>query len=131
MKNVTIREELDVLRNRFAGCEIVAFADLSTGMVLASSTENKLAQEKLDALCADGSVALSGTAAKAVTNGSGRTEPAVVNLAMCSKGTRISCFVRAPEPAEEALCFVFRPDSALDDVPRSAKEVLARIASET
>jgi len=131
VKNVTISDELAALRDRLTGCEVVAFADLSTGMVLASNTVEKLGQEKLDALCAEGSRALMGPAARALSDASGLADDCSLSMAMCGHAGSISCFVRAPQPAQEALCFVFQPDAALQEVSSAASEVLARIASES
>lgn len=132
MKNVTIGEELAELRNRLAGCEVVAFADLSTGMVLASDTAGKLTQERLDALCSEGRDALTGSFAQIIRRASGDAAQMPLKIAMCGGGGRVSCFVGAPDPAQEALCFLFGGDAtSLEAIPSAAQDVLVRIAAES
>ena len=49
-ETMSLSDELDSLRASFAACETIAFADLSSRMVLMTSSERKLRQEALDAV---------------------------------------------------------------------------------
>ncbi|MEM1352085.1 MAG: hypothetical protein AAGF27_07055 [Pseudomonadota bacterium] len=130
MRDVTIGEELTGLRGSLPGCEVVAFADLSTGMVLASSTSSRHAQEKLDALCDAGRDALSGPLAQDVSRAFGIDDAVVFQMAFLGDERGIMCFVRARRPAEEALCFVLSPDAPLEGLQCLAVAMLSRLASE-
>ena len=46
-----IAEKIEALSDAHDACRMVAFADLSSQMVLCSATKEKVGQEKLDALC--------------------------------------------------------------------------------
>lgn len=105
MNCVTIREELLAFRQRVDGCHVVAFADLSTGMVLASSTSEKVTQEKLDALCAAGFDALVGPKAICIVQHVGTSANTGPKVAAVATDAGIECFVRTCHPAQEALCF--------------------------
>ena len=46
-----VSEHLNAIRRDVPACRMVAFADLSANLVLESSAEQRLPQERLDALC--------------------------------------------------------------------------------
>jgi hypothetical protein len=47
-----IADQLTAMRRDFPACRVATFADLSSGLVLFTSTSRRLPQERLDALCA-------------------------------------------------------------------------------
>ena len=49
---MTVQDDLDQLRAQTPGCDLTAFGDLSSSLILRFSAENKLPREKLDQLCA-------------------------------------------------------------------------------
>ncbi len=59
-ETMSLSDDLDSLRASFAACETVAFADLSSRMVLVTSSERKLRQEALDALCEEAGLLFEG-----------------------------------------------------------------------
>lgn len=120
-------EELAALRDRVPGCSVVAFADLSTGMVLASSTAEKTTQERLDALCAAGRDMLKGDAARHMAEGFCEAAPRVAIHACAGN---LNCFIQAPRPAEEALCCVVSPQTPLSELLDAAALLLQRTVSE-
>ena len=123
-------EELAALRNRVPGCSVIAFADLSTGMVLASSTCRKTTQEKLEALCAAGREALRGDVARQITEGFGNGAPDGPCVALRAEKSGLTCFIHAPMPAEEALCCVVSSLTPLQDLIDAGTALLIRTASE-
>jgi hypothetical protein len=46
-----IADQLNALRRDFPACRLVTFADLSSGLVLFSSSDQRVPQDDLDALC--------------------------------------------------------------------------------
>ncbi|MDW4497154.1 hypothetical protein R5H30_04105 [Sulfitobacter sp. D35] len=50
---MTIQKSLDDLRRNLPGCHLTAFGDLSSGLILRSSSEARRAREELDQICVD------------------------------------------------------------------------------
>ena len=48
---MTIQEDLEKLRKETQGCTLSAFGDLSSSLILRSSSETRVPREKLDQLC--------------------------------------------------------------------------------
>ena len=130
MVNVTMSEELAALRIRIPGCSVVAFADLSTGLVLASSTSHKTTQERLDALCAAARASLLGPSAHKIAEDFAGNAQNTPRVAIHADAHGITCFVRPSVPAQEALCCVLSPESPLDRVVEDAQAFLLRIVAE-
>jgi hypothetical protein len=130
VKKVTMSEELAAFRDRMPGCSIVAFADLSTGMVLASDTAQKITQEKLDALCADAHAALIGAQRVSLARAFEPHSPQTPDVAVTATRAAKLCFVRAPAASEEALCIVLSPQVAVMPVIEAAKSLLQRTVAE-
>lgn len=119
------------LRDRLAGCQVVAFADLSTGMVFASSTAEKQTQERLDALCRAGRDAIVGAPAQQLAAAMSDTTVSTPQIAIQGDADRLMCIVCAPHPVQEALCFLFSAEADLEPVPKAATAVLERISAES
>lgn len=130
MTKVTISEELAEFRAGFPGCFTVAFADLSTGMVLASSTSEKTTQERLDALCERATTCLSSAETAGFVVAFGRDRTCQPTLAWQAELGRVHCFIKLPHPAAEALCCVASMDVPLDKLSTDAAYLLTRLASE-
>lgn len=130
MNGVTIGKELAELRAGYPGCNAVVFADLSTGMVLASDTQEKTTQERLDALCEAAHACLMGRDSVnfcAPFFSQTRSAPCIC---WQSDASGVRCFVKLPEPAGEALCLVASPDENLEHLSKDAVSLLSRIAAE-
>ncbi|MEM6887955.1 MAG: hypothetical protein AAF636_07415 [Pseudomonadota bacterium] len=108
-------QRLSDLREAHDHCVVVALVDLSTELILSSSTQDKLAQEKLDRLCQ--------SAARAFG-----TVPASVAVECGSH--RTSIFVRSADYADEALCFLGNPDMDLRRVMAAAHSFLEETADD-
>lgn len=131
MEKVKISEQLAAFRERVPGCFVVVFADLSTGMVLASSSAEKMPQEKLDALCMDACDALKGVQTAAVAEAVFDKEMPAPDVAVQTAGETIKCFVRPPEHVEEALCFTLVGAGVSKEVIEDASAAIRRFSSET
>ena len=95
---------LDRLRRDFPACRLVAFADLTTGMVLSSSADIPVAQERLDRLCATAVQLLGGESAVRVSRAAGQDDTGWLGHAMAIDGGEIGLFVRSSQEPNDALC---------------------------
>jgi len=115
-------DDLDALQDKFEGCETVAFADLSTQMILVANTEANHRRETLDRLCAEAVLAL-GTAKKP---GLGNTAS---NTALVATNSQLRIFLRAPNEPSDVLCCVCKPDVDVALFLSDARPCLERISS--
>lgn len=124
-----ITEQLDGLRARFPACAIAAFADLSTGLVLAATTSTKVSQERLDTLCGSATNALRGplfqTVASTIMNRASDTTSYVMQLSANS----LDIFVEAPTQTDEALCLVCAHNVDVDGLVQHARDLLETLDS--
>lgn len=115
-------DELDRLRASFAECGTIAFADLSTQMVLVTDSAADLPREALDRLCGEASLMLGAGKSPAPGHTDGTT--AVVSQA---EGLRI--FMRASDVPSDALCCVCAPGLDLTAFLADARACLDRISA--
>lgn len=128
---VSVGKELADFRKRFPACVIVAFADLSTGMVLASETRSKVTQEKLDALCEAAFQGLTGRVPTAILQEFSQDGQLSLNTSVVAHREATQCFIRAPAPAQEALCLVFDAPFDLAGVIDAGASLLDQIMADT
>ena len=124
---MSIQLAFNDFRTRFPFCETVAFADLSTGMVLAADTRAKMAQEKLDILCEEAFQALAGRTSAAIAREFGESVEVSVSKCVVVTNSTVRVFVRAPEPAQEALCIVLDSKCDVVEVLQAGCELLDQI----
>ncbi|WP_300013976.1 hypothetical protein [uncultured Roseobacter sp.] len=129
MINMAVQDRLDRLRTRFPGCSVVAFADLSTGMIFAASTREKMAHERLDALCETARGSLCGPLAQSVAGDVLQTRDEPLH-AVSFSGASLTCFVRCRKSPAEALCFVCEVGTSIADVFSQGAEALADLCGE-
>jgi hypothetical protein len=115
-------DELDALRNANQGCEMLAFADLSTQMILVTDTAANAPRETLDRLCNEAMTML-GAGRKVVLG----EEPSTAALVANSEGVRV--FLRAEEEPNDVLCCVCAPELDVEAFVADARERLNRISS--
>lgn len=118
-----IKPILRDLRQTATGCRAVAFADLSTNMVLASETEISVVQEYWDALASKAKDLLTGPTAEAVSGLIGATQSAVLR-----RGDDQYLLIRSRSDPPLGLLFIC--DAAADispfiDVSHGTLELLA------
>lgn len=97
-----ISESLDALRGKFPECMTVAFADISTGMVLASSSQDHLNQEHLDALCTTAADMLSGETAQRIATVFVGNE--AIQQAVIFEKLEVGVFLKSVYSPSDALC---------------------------
>lgn len=126
---MAVQDRLNGLRTRFRGCQIVAFADLSTGMVFAASTAEKVAQERLDALCKDAKHQPSGKTAQALSQQV--FEATEVPLRAVSIGSPlVTCVVAGSDRGNEALYLLCERDVRLSEIMDAGAAVLSELCEE-
>lgn len=115
-------DELDSLRDTHAGCETLAFADLSTQMILVTDTNSRLPREALDALCAQAAKLLGSKGKVALGENPG-------TLALLANKSSVRVFLRASDEPNDVLCCVCAPNVDVDKLVADASECLQRISS--
>lgn len=124
---MTVAEQLDEMRASLAGCSLVAFADLSSQLVLCTSAASKPVQEELNALSKAANLALNGDFAQGAAQVWSKGDDTPAETAMLLTGNEARVFLRASGNVNEALICVCAPDSELDVVVDTARSTLDRI----
>ncbi|PPB80573.1 hypothetical protein LV82_01922 [Albidovulum inexpectatum] len=114
-------EYLDALADRFPGTSVVAYADLSAGMVLVTNSACGMDRSALDQLCEQACTLLG----KAPVLGD-----APARRALVGDQDGIALFVRAQTQPDEALLCVAEGAIDVTALGREAVECLDRITNE-
>ncbi len=123
-----ITAELDAMRADVRGCAIVAYADLSSQLVLSTSAVSTPLQEEMNALSQAARLALDGAIAEgAAPSWGGQVPP---EMAVLMTGAEVRLFLRSPANVSEALVAVCAPDADLEAAVAQARATLARIGSQ-
>lgn len=125
---MSVSDALDELRAEIPGCSLVAFADLSSKIVLTASAATNPAREELDALSMAAHLALDGSLAQGAAPVLGGESS---GTAMLLSASEARVFMRSPGENPEALICVCAPDCNLEVVVDCARTTLNRIVSET
>ena len=110
---MTIQTHLDELRDALAGCRIAAFGDLSSGLILRSSTTKPVARETLDQLCEDATWCF-----KHFENSLGSGSTDVTNYGQAAiKFTALETqvFVRHPTDPTDVTCAAIEPSQDIEE----------------
>lgn len=102
-------QNLADFQSRFAACELVLLADITTMTILCSASAARQGQEKLDAICAT---------ARAVFALSG---PGTIASAIMAHPTGTRVFVRSLFDPAEVMCGIFAPSSDVADAIDAAQ----------
>lgn len=122
-----ITTELDAMRADLQGCVLVAFTDLSSQLVLSSSSASKPAQEEMNALSQAAHLVLDGSYAESASAGWDGNPPA--DTAVLMTGSEARVFLRSPGNPAEALVAVCAPDTNLEVAVSQARATLDRIVA--
>jgi hypothetical protein len=126
---MTITDELDAVRAAVPGCVAVAYADLSSGLVLCVSSARRQNREALDALCATASDLLDGAASGAAAGAVGEAGEAIDEAVSLSPGATFA-FLRSSLDPVEALCCIGTPDVDIEALLAEARGALGRIEAQ-
>lgn len=116
-----VANQLDTLREESIGSRAVAFADLSTRMILVTDTQSNLTREKLDALCEQAASVLG-------VDGTATLGASPCRMALLADNSSVRLFLRATDEPNDVLCCVCAPNVDLDDLVVKATECLSRIS---
>jgi len=122
-----VTEVLDGLRADVEGCDLVAFADLNTTMILCVSASTRHAQEELDAMTATAAAVLDGSVAQGAQSFLDE-EKAQTAITMTPVDVRI--YLRGSQTQNEALICLCAPDADLAKVVTKGAAVLSTIMAE-
>lgn len=106
---MNIVERLDCVRQEFPECQIVAYADLSTNMILSTSTAMELRQEYVESLCDSAVDALGGQSSLPLQGALGEGGDADVFQVIIIDPTEVHIFLRSTTSPMDALCCVCSP----------------------
>ena len=115
-------DELDALRDRFDGCRTIAFADLSTQMILVTDSGSNLPRESLDDLCAQAALMLG-------ANGKPFLGTQQSSAAALANTGSLRVFVRADQEPNDVLCCICDPSVDAGAFLADARASIARISS--
>ncbi len=115
--------ELDALREKYEGCRTIAFADLSTQMILITDSGSNHRREVLDKLCAEAAFLLGTTARLALGE-----KPS--NVAVVASPSALRIFVRAKVEPNDILCCICEPGVDAGAFLADARASLERISSD-
>lgn len=115
-------DELDALRDMFEGCNTLAFAHLSTRMILVTDSGSNLRREALDAICAEAGLLL-GVGGKLALG----TQPSAT--AVVANKAAVRLFIRAANEPNDVLCCICTPELDVNAFLADARSCLDRISS--
>ncbi len=115
-------DELDALRKKYEGCTALAFADLSTKMILVTDSGSNLRREALDALCAEAALLLSAGGEPVLAD-----RPS--HKAYVASAAQLRVFLRSDHEPNDVLCCICSPKMDADAFTADACACLDRISS--
>ena len=120
-----IADQLNAMRRDFSECRMATFADLASGLVLFTSADGRVPQERLDALCGRARWIFSGAAGEAAS----AMLRAPVQQAVLPDGDGLLVLVRSPSEPDEALVCHCTADVDLPSFTARAARELAALGS--
>lgn len=122
-----IAEHLDAMRADIDGCAMVAFTDLTSQLVLCSSSTGTPEQDEMNALSQAANLALDGAFAEGAAGSWDGDAPSQVAMLLTGSDARL--FLRSPGNPAEALVCVCKPDADLEGAVAQARATLDRIVA--
>lgn len=122
---MSIADGLKSLQTDFEACQIAAYADLSTKMVLSSSSDSPVPQEQLDQLCAKAATVMNGVSGQAVAAMLSSSQEARIDEVVSLHGADTYFMVRSATDPDEAICCLCSQDV---DVSAFSAAVKAKLA---
>ncbi|MCV6592576.1 MAG: hypothetical protein OIF48_06470 [Silicimonas sp.] len=120
---MALTDALEALRSELPGCALVAYADLTSGLVLGTAAAGHPGQEELDQLAGAAQQALAGAVAEgAAPVWAEAGGPAAV--ALLATETEVRLFLRADGAAEALICVL----AADGDLPGAMTQARAGLA---
>jgi hypothetical protein len=117
-----VADALDKLHDKYPGCETLAFADLSTNMVLITNSNTSFRREGLDSLCTEAALAF-GTGGRPAIGDTGAM------TAFVATRDHLRIYLRSAQEPTDALCCVCSHDVAVDSFLKDARACLEKISN--
>jgi hypothetical protein len=111
---MNVVERLDCVRQEFPECQMVAYADISTNMILSTSATMELRQEHLDSLCDTAVDMLRGQSSSHLRAALGGCDDTGIFQVIIVEPTEINVFLRSTTSSIEALFCICTPLINLD-----------------
>ncbi len=124
-----ILDQLTTLRTHTPGCTLVAFSDLSSGVVLCASSAVKQRQERLDSICAVAAELLDGEAARIASDVLASDESSTIDEAVTLNAANSRIFIRSGQEKNDALCCVCSANMDINGFIGQARVTLQEIAT--
>ncbi|SEL90419.1 hypothetical protein SAMN05443999_109119 [Roseovarius azorensis] len=124
-----IQDHLDQLRKSSFGCNLAAFGDISSGLILRSSSDRPCPRELLDSLCEDAIRCFALADRHSRPEG---TESDVYGASVISFTARRShVFARNDTETDDVVCAIIEQAQAIDPVLRAARETAEKISEDS
>ena len=120
-------DQLANLRSAFPSCKVAVFADLSTGMILCSSTQTLVPQETLDMVCEIAIDLLVGDTTALISQ---TLDNEKVSQAITMNATDIGIYLRATQVPADSLCCLCDPHIDFDQFIIAARSSLEKISGQ-
>ncbi len=124
-----IQDALNETLEKTPSLELVAFGDLSTGLILNSASRAACPREVLDLIAERAAAGFSQLNAAALPTGSNAEAYGTTVIYFTERNAEI--FARHPEAAEDVVCAVCRPGTPLLPALRAGLRLAYRIADTT
>lgn len=118
-----VGDELDALQGKYEGCTALAFADLSTKMILVTDSRSNLPREALDSLCAEAVLLLGGKGKPALAEKPGK-------MASVATSGQLRVFLRSEQEPNDVLCCICGPMMDADAFIADAQACLSVISGD-
>ena len=126
---MTVQHRLDQLRESAPGCTLAAFGDISSGLILRSSSDRPRPRELLDSLCEDAIRCFALADQHPRPEGA---DPNVYGASVISFTARRShLFVRHDTETGDVICTVIEQAQPIDPVLRAARETAEKISEDS
>ncbi len=126
---MTIQAQMDQLRESSIGCALSAFGDISSGLILRSSSEVPCPRELLDSLCEDAIRCF------ALVHPHSQPESTDSNVygtvVMSFTAQRAQVFVRHDAETNDVICAVIEQACAIEPVLRAARKTAEKISEDS
>lgn len=125
---MSVQAHLDQLRKTSFGCGLTAYGDLSSGLILRSSSETPCPREVLDALCDDAIRSLAVTKRQAWPDGMETTDYGTSVISFTAQRSHV--FVRHDPKADDLICATIEKGQAIAPVLGAARATAEKIAED-
>ena len=124
---MNVTDRLDQLRAEFPHCQVAAFADMSTAMVLSASAPKKTTQEDLDALCRTGAELLHGETSHSVSQAAGPAFKTMSQSFVIQQNV-IEIFIRSQSDPVDMICCICDVGAPISSLAERVCTILDDIA---